>query len=175
MIVRPARLVDLTTLRLLWESLWREQSWSYPALLPDDMTNWTADMAVRLERQMGGDGTICTFLAEDDHARPLGFLSAQLVERRVGSPHRYLLGDHLYVIPAARGAWHGVGPALLLAALDYAIPLGVDVVELVAMAGDTQWARHGWQPIMTRYATTVAQMRARLQRSSKHASQKEAS
>lgn len=160
---RPATLTDLTALRLLWEALWREGRFTYPTLTPEDTAAWTTDMAVKLERQMTGDRTVGTFLAESD-GRPVGFLAARLEERRVGHPRRILTADHLYVLPDFRGRWRGVGPALIAAALDYATPLGVDMLELVAMAGDTQWARHGWTPVATRYAATVADVRRRVMR-----------
>lgn len=166
MTIRPATLSDLTALRLLWEALWREGNFAYPTLTPEDTAHWTADMAVKLERQMAGDLTVGTFLAVVDDV-PAGFLAARLEERRIGQPRRILTTDHLYVVPRFRGRWRGIGPALIAAALDYATPLGVDMLELVAMAGDTQWARHGWTPVATRYATTVADVRRRVTRATK--------
>lgn len=165
--VRPAALADLTALRLLWSALCREGNFAYPDIQPDDRTRWTADMAQTLERQMAGDPTTCTLIALDDAGTPLGFLTGWLQERRIGSPHRFWVVDHLYVVPAARGRLPGVGPQLILSALDYVAPLQIDVLELHAMAGDDQWARHGWTPVMTRYASTVARVRRRLERGKK--------
>lgn len=153
--VRPATLADLTPLRVMWEALWHELPATYPILEPDDKARWTADMATRLECQLHGDRTVCTFIAVDDDHTPLGFLCGRAEERLVGHPRRYWIVDHIYVVPAARGRWRGIGPALIEASLAYIEPLGIDVLELVAIAGDEHWKRRGWTPILTRYMTTT--------------------
>ena len=163
--VRPATLVDLTSLRLLWSGLCDEQGSPYPTLDDDSRRRWTQDVAMELERQTGGDRTIYLALAEDPiTGRPLGFLRGRLMERRIGLPTRYWLVDHLYVIPDARGGLHGPGPQLVDAALSHASTTDVTVLELVAVAGDMQWSRRGWEPVAVHYMTTVSQVARRTRR-----------
>lgn len=152
--IRPATLADLTILRLFWEALCREQG---GPLTADDRQRWTTDTAMRLERQMGGDTSVYTTLAVDPaHDNPLGFLAGWIEERRIGAPHHYWMADHLYVVPEARGL--GVGTALILAGMTHARQVGCTVLECIAVAGDTQWARRGWTPTLTRYQTEIPSM-----------------
>lgn len=156
MIVRLATLADLTALRLFWGALCAEQQRHYLTVGPEDQQRWTGEMATRLERQSAGDPAVYVRIAVADDGRLLGFLSGWIEERYVGQPHRYWVADHLYVLPEARG--DGIGTALVADGIAYAIAQGVPHLECVAIAGDDQWGRRGWAPILVRYATTADQI-----------------
>jgi GNAT superfamily N-acetyltransferase len=142
-----------------------EQPIPYPQVLPDDRTRWTMDMATRLERQMSGDPTSIVLVATDATLlRYLGFLSARQETRLVGHPRTYWIVDYLYTVPILRGRWRGIGPALMSAALTQAEPAGLEIVELVSLAHDTQWARRGWTPTLTRYMMPAQIIQDRLAR-----------
>lgn len=157
-VIRAATLADLTTLRLFWEALVGEQARAHLQLGEGDTLRWTSEMAMRLERQASGDPAVYVRIAEDE-SDPVGFLSGWVEDRAVGEPHRYWVADHLYVTPEHRG--EGVGRALIEDGFDYAEAHGLSTLECVAVAGDEQWARRAWTPILVRYTTTVSQARAR--------------
>jgi GNAT superfamily N-acetyltransferase len=157
--IRPATLGDLTTLRLMWQALVDEQSRAHLRLGEGDTLRWTSEMAMRLEKQAAGDPAVYVHLATDEIDVALGFLSAWVEDRAIGEPHRYWVGDHLYVTPPARGT--GVGRTLLAHGFAYIEAHGLTTMECVAVAGDDQWARRGWTPILVRYSTTVSQARVR--------------
>ena len=163
--IRLATLADLTDLRLLWDALYQEKPGIYPTMGSEDRIHWTQDVAMRLELQQTGQTKYYLSVATTTGvARAIGCLIGQLVHRDVGHPNDFWIIDHLYVIPAFRNQYAGVGPALIAHALTHArtVTPTCDMLELVSMYGDPLWARHGWEPNLIRYHSTVDQVARRL-------------
>ena len=131
-----------------------------------DCLHWTQVMAQRLEEQQIGKPDIYNVIALDTSQHPLGMLMMSVVTRPIGTPHTYFSVDHLYVVPEHRAA--GIGAALIESTFRHVSRFfpTVTVVEVVAMAGDSQWAQRGFIPVSTRYMSTVSHARSILAPSS---------
>jgi len=143
--IRLATYTDLPALRTAYVAFCEEQMARMPVAYPRMDAEEYDNFVVALVRALGQPGFRC-WIAEGFGQEILGFLGASIEERAVSKPHRYGYVHWLWVAPAGRG--HGIGRALAAEGYAWYIREGIDELEIRAIAGDTQWERRGWAPVM---------------------------
>lgn len=160
MIVRRAIFDDLPAMRIAFGHLMAEleshQLVPYPEHDAATLDDFTVHIAGRL---MNGDPRLLLYVALEDGTRGLlGFLGAEIADRLLGYPTRYVAAHWLYVAPVARKL--GVARALVRFACDDVEQFGITHVELVSLTGDNQWLTRGWVPYVVHYVLPLEAVRA---------------
>jgi GNAT superfamily N-acetyltransferase len=163
--VTTATLADVLPLRQAFEAFVVEKIATYPqAAYPKidatQLDNFVRGLGLLLRDQ---PETFAIFVAYDtERVGLVGFLGVETMTRTVGYPNRYGYGQFFWVDAAYRD--QGIGRRLVAKALRWWAVQHVDMVELRAVAGDTQWSDLGWEPIQTVYVAPLARIAAHLQR-----------
>jgi len=152
--IRLATYTDLPALRAAYVAFCEEQIARMPIPYPRMDAEEYDNFVVALVRALGRPEFRC-WIAQDFGGALLGFIGASIEERAVSKPHRYGYVHWLWVSPAGRG--HAIGRALSAVAVEWYVQSGIEMLEIRTLAGDPQWERRGWAPILaTHLVSTTA-------------------
>jgi len=149
--IRLATYTDLPALRGAYIAFCEEQMARMPIPYPRMDAEEYDNFVVVLVRALGQPSFRC-WIAEGFGQEILGFLGASIEERAVSKPHRYGYVHWLWVRPDSRG--HGIGRSLCAPGFAWYVSEGIEELEIRAIAGDEQWARRGWSPIVATHLVT---------------------
>lgn len=150
--IRLATVKDLPDLRLLFQALVVEeaaQGATYPRIDEAELDNFTL-ASVRILENPRVQIWVATVQPED---RPFGFLLAEVLDREIGTPHRYVFAHWIYMHPNARRV--GLGKKLMAACAQWATQNGCREIECSAALGDRQWVRRGFTPVGMRHVISA--------------------
>lgn len=151
--VRPATLTDLPELRRLFVLLCAAHPMPYPTFGPDAYDAFVRTLVPAL---LTPPPTFCALVA--DHEDFLGgFFAGEISMRTIGVPTVFAMAHYLIVDPRVRGRF--VARDLIRAAQAWCQTHFPDVhdVEVFGVAGDPQWQRRGWTPMLVRYHRAVSE------------------
>lgn len=149
--IRRAEIGDLLPLREMWDAFHAEQNIPYPGMDDVERQAWTSTLATQLVLTDNQTSFRC-FIAFID-GEPAGFCAGELAGRAFGKPRLFGSPHWLYMRPQYRKS--GVGRALARVCIQYLASLGLEMIEVVAMIGDMQWAGRGFFPLSVRWAAHV--------------------